>query len=66
MNKKFLFLYVDSSEIEKDRVMHKVAENLKKRGLEVKEITKNDNEDAILDEILWSDVPVVVKGAEDF
>ncbi len=62
MNKKFLFLYVNSSELEKDNVMHKVAENLKKRGLEVKEIIKNNDESMILDEILWSDVPIVVKG----
>ncbi len=62
MNKKFLFLYVDSSEIERDNIMHKVAENLKKRGLKVKEIMKNNDESMILDEILWSDVPIVVKG----
>ncbi len=62
MSKKFLFLYVDSPEIERDNVMHKVAENLRKRGLEVKEIIKNNDESMILDEILWSDVPIVVKG----
>lgn len=66
MNKKILFLYVDSSEIGKDRIMHKVAENLKRRGLEVKEVIKNNNENMILDEILWSDVPIVVKGSKDF
>lgn len=65
MNKKFIFLYVNSSRINKNGIMHKVAENLKKRGMEVKEIKKNDNENIILDEILWSDVSIVVKDLED-
>ncbi|MCL4542461.1 MAG: hypothetical protein M1458_01780 [Deltaproteobacteria bacterium] len=66
MSKKFLFLYVDTPEIGKDRIMHKVAENLKRRGLEVKEIIKSGNESIIFNEILWSDVPIVVKGSGDF
>jgi len=45
--------------------MHKVAENLKKRGVEVREIKKNSDVNMILDEILWSDVPIVVKDLED-
>ncbi len=65
MNKKILFLYVNDSKINKHGIMHKVAENLKKRGVEVREIKKNSDVNMILDEILWSDVPIVVKDLED-